>query len=85
MCGYLQEGDLTDDEILQAVANASKVYYNYYDQYPCFNISEGDIGLDANIWGYQVRSSGTALLPDRHFTRKVYNMHYLPDSIKIFD
>ncbi|XP_063726560.1 lysosomal Pro-X carboxypeptidase-like [Symsagittifera roscoffensis] len=53
MCGYLQEGDLTDDEILQAVANASKVYYNYYDQYPCFNISEGDIGLDANIWGYQ--------------------------------
>ncbi|XP_075241325.1 lysosomal Pro-X carboxypeptidase-like isoform X2 [Convolutriloba macropyga] len=56
MCDYLTDGNLTDDELVKQIGAASKVYFNYYDQYPCFNLSEGDIGLDDNLWGYQACS-----------------------------
>jgi lysosomal Pro-X carboxypeptidase len=53
ICSNLNQTGLTDDQLLVQVAAAANVFYNYAGTQTCFNISQGEIGLDDDIWLFQ--------------------------------
>jgi lysosomal Pro-X carboxypeptidase len=53
ICSYLNTTDLTDEQLLVQIAAAANVFYDYPGTQPCFNISQGEIGLDDSVWFFQ--------------------------------
>lgn len=82
ICSKLSESNLTDAQLVEQIAKAVTVYYNYDGRYSCFNISEGDIGLDDNLWGFQACTEmimpmcsrkGESMFPESAWDLKAYS------------